>query len=109
LKFFFQNRYKVAKRDNDSVYFEKVPTLSSLPAIQGILLNKIQKQRRRFFGILFLGAIVAKPQPFDCHDTEVCGVDIFQKLVPLVIMKFDTLKKKIIFYFLGYTFSCIGI
>ncbi|CAF1355817.1 unnamed protein product [Rotaria sordida] len=56
-------KYKVAKRDNDSVYFEKVPTLSSLPAVQG--------------------AIVAKPQPFDCHDPEVCGVDIFQKLVPL--------------------------
>ncbi|CAF1159923.1 unnamed protein product [Rotaria sp. Silwood1] len=56
-------KYKVAKRDNDSVYFEKVPTLSSLPAIQG--------------------AIVAKSQPFDCHDAEVCGQDIFQKLVPL--------------------------
>ncbi len=59
------NRYKGAKRDNDSVYFEKVPTLSSLPAIQG--------------------AILAKPQPFDCHDPEVCGADIFQKLVPLVM------------------------
>jgi hypothetical protein len=29
------NRYKAIKRDNDSVYFEKVPTLSSLPAVQG--------------------------------------------------------------------------
>ncbi len=29
------NRYKAVKRDNDSVYFEKVPTLSSLPAVQG--------------------------------------------------------------------------
>ncbi|CAF1230111.1 unnamed protein product [Rotaria magnacalcarata] len=56
-------KQKVAKRDNDSVYFEKVPALSSLPAVQG--------------------AIVAKPQPFDCHDSEVCGPDIFQKLVPL--------------------------
>ncbi|CAF0888609.1 unnamed protein product [Adineta steineri] len=56
-------KYKVAKRDNDSVYFEKVPALSSLPAVQG--------------------AIVAKSQPFDCHDPEVCGTDIFQKLVPL--------------------------
>ncbi|UJR14946.1 hypothetical protein I4U23_001927 [Adineta vaga] len=56
-------KYKVAKRDNDSVYFEKVPALSSLPAVQG--------------------AIVAKSQPFDCHDAEVCGADIFQKLVPL--------------------------
>ncbi|CAF3354792.1 unnamed protein product [Rotaria socialis] len=56
-------KQKVAKRDNDSVYFEKVPALSSLPAVQG--------------------AIVAKPQPFDCHDPEVCGPDIFQKLVPL--------------------------
>lgn len=41
-----------------------MPALSSLPAVQG--------------------AIVAKPQPFDCHDPEVCGTDIFQKLVPLV-------------------------
>ncbi|CAF0965313.1 unnamed protein product [Adineta ricciae] len=56
-------KFKVAKRDNDSVYFEKVPALSSLQAVQG--------------------AIVAKPQPFDCHDAEVCGPDIFQKLVPL--------------------------
>jgi hypothetical protein len=82
------NRYKGAKRDNDSVYFEKVPTLSSLPAIQG--------------------AILAKPQPFDCHDPEVCGADIFQKLVPLVMMKFNEfLKMK--FHFLGCTFSSIGI
>ncbi len=29
------NRYKAIKRDNDSVYFEKVPILSSLPAVQG--------------------------------------------------------------------------
>lgn len=57
-------RYKSAKRDNDSVYYEKVPTLASLPAIQGV--------------------IVAKPQPFDCHDPEVSGTDIFHKLVPLV-------------------------
>jgi len=41
-----------------------VPTLASLQAIQGI--------------------IVAKPQPFDCHDPEVSGTDIFHKLVPLV-------------------------
>jgi hypothetical protein len=34
--FLILNRYKVAKRDNDSVYFEKVPALSSLPAVQGI-------------------------------------------------------------------------
>lgn len=33
----------------------------------------------------FSGVIVAKPQPFDCHDPDVCGADIFQKLVPLVI------------------------
>jgi hypothetical protein len=29
------NRYKAIKRDNDSVYFEKVPALSSLPVVQG--------------------------------------------------------------------------
>jgi tyrosine-protein phosphatase non-receptor type 23 len=59
------NRYKAVKRDNDSVYFEKVPTLTSLSAVQG--------------------AIVAKPQLFDCHDADVSGPDIFQKLVPMVI------------------------
>ena len=57
-------RYTMAKRDNDSVYFEKVPSLTSLPVIQG--------------------AIVAKPQPFDWHDPNVSGQDIFHKLVPLV-------------------------
>jgi hypothetical protein len=36
----FFNRYKVAKRDNDSVYFEKVPTLASLPAIQGSFIGE---------------------------------------------------------------------
>ncbi len=103
----FLIRYKVAKRDNDSVYFEKVPTLSSLPAIQGILLNKIEKKKDYFV----IGAIVAKPQPFDCHDIEVCGADIFQKLVPLVIIIFDKLKNKIlsIVFFSGCTFSGIGI
>ena len=49
------------------MYFEKVPALSSLAAVQG--------------------GIIAKPLPFDCHDPEVCGPDIFQKLVPLVRMK----------------------
>ncbi|CAF0735791.1 unnamed protein product [Adineta steineri] len=58
-------KYKSAKRDNDSVYFEKVPSLSSLPAIQGV--------------------IVAKSQAFDCHNPDVCGVDIFQKLIPMDI------------------------
>jgi hypothetical protein len=38
--------------------------------------------------IWFVGAVVAKSQPFDCHDADVCGVDIFQKLVPLVIIIF---------------------
>jgi len=33
--FIISNRYKSIKRDNDSVYFEKVPTLSSLPVVQG--------------------------------------------------------------------------
>ncbi len=48
--------------------------------------------------ILFIGAIVAKPQPFDCHDPEVSGVDIFQKLVPLVIRIFIKLKNIILFF-----------
>jgi len=51
----------------------------------------ISKNKKDCFVI---GAIVAKPQPFDCHDIEVCGADIFQKLVPLVIIIFDKLKKK---------------
>ncbi|CAF1156375.1 unnamed protein product [Rotaria sp. Silwood1] len=58
-------KYKIVKRDNDSVYFEKVPALSSLPIVQG--------------------AIVAKSQSFDCHDPDVSGPDIFQKLVPMDI------------------------
>jgi hypothetical protein len=33
--FIILNRYKAIKRDNDSIYFEKIPTLSSLPAVQG--------------------------------------------------------------------------
>ena len=32
----------------------------------------------------FQGAIVAKPLLFDCHDSDISGPDIFQKLVPLV-------------------------
>ncbi|CAF0803217.1 unnamed protein product [Didymodactylos carnosus] len=56
-------KYKSAKRDNDSVFFEKVPALSSLTAVQG--------------------AIVAKPQSFDFQDPEVCGPDIFQRLLPM--------------------------
>lgn len=72
-----------AKRDNDSVYFEKVPALSSLPAVQGMIFDTKEKQNTMSF-FLFKGVMVAKPQPFDCHDQEVCGADIFQKLVPLV-------------------------
>ncbi|CAF1153019.1 unnamed protein product [Adineta ricciae] len=58
-------KYKSMKRDNDNVYFEKVPTLSSLPVVRG--------------------AVVAKSQAFDCQNSDVCGADIFQKLVPLDI------------------------
>lgn len=55
--------------------------LSSLPAIQGSAMKKNRKAEKE---IGCLGAIVAKSQAFDCHDPEVCGADIFQKLVPLV-------------------------
>ncbi|CAF4256660.1 unnamed protein product [Rotaria socialis] len=58
-------KYKIAKRDNDNVYFEKIPALSSLPSVQG--------------------AIVAKSQAFDCHDPDVSGPDIFRKLIPMAI------------------------
>ncbi|CAF4841634.1 unnamed protein product, partial [Rotaria socialis] len=30
-------------------------------------------------------AIVAKSQAFDCHDPDVSGPDIFQKLIPMAI------------------------
>lgn len=43
---FFVDRFKAAKRDNDCVYFEKVPALASLPAVQGRSL------RRRFDEII---------------------------------------------------------
>ncbi len=36
------NRYKAIKRDNDSVYFEKVPALSSLPVVQGNSIELIK-------------------------------------------------------------------
>ena len=42
------NRYKAAKRDNDSVYFEKVPTLSNLPAIQGMSSDRIDEEKEYF-------------------------------------------------------------
>lgn len=77
----------MAKRDNDSVYFEKVPALSSLAAVQGSAIRYDTK--KELPRVCFSGVIVAKSQPFDCHDAEVCGTDIFQKLVPLVL--FDRL------------------
>ncbi|CAF3260744.1 unnamed protein product [Rotaria sp. Silwood2] len=79
-------KYKIVKRDNDNVYFEKVPALSSLPTVQGNLIKVIlQKKRQLFVYIIIKGAIVAKPQAFDCHDPDVSGPDIFQKLVPMDI------------------------
>lgn len=47
----------------------------------------------------FSGVIVAKPQPFDCHDPDVCGADIFQKLVPLVIETWWRRFKRFVFDF----------
>ena len=60
----FNGKARATKRDNDSVYFEKVPLLAALPSVQGVS--------------------VAKPQFFDSHDAEISGVDIFHKLIPLV-------------------------
>lgn len=75
----FNGKFKATKRDNDSVYFEKVPILSSLPAVQGVT--------------------VAKSQFFDCHDPDVSGVDIFQKLVPLVKFFVETKRKNVHSFF----------
>ena len=49
--------------------------------------EKIPREREQHSARLplFTGVIVAKPQPFDCHDPDVCGADIFNKLVPMVI------------------------
>ena len=60
---FFYFRLQSAKKDNDFIYHEKIPPLDSLPEIKGAPLVK---------GI-----------PFDATDPEICGVDIFQKLVPM--------------------------
>ena len=83
------SRFKSAKRDNDCVYFEKVPTLASLPAIQGQHATTENNLTLIIIIIIvlssFTGAIVAKPQLFDSHDPDVSGTDIFHKLVPMVI------------------------
>lgn len=76
------NRYKIVKRDNDNVYFEKVPSLTSLPAVQG-KWNGNDGERMKCVRV-YQGVVVAKSQAFDCHDPDVSGPDIFQKLVPMV-------------------------
>ncbi|CAH1788596.1 unnamed protein product, partial [Owenia fusiformis] len=56
-------KYDAAKKDNDFVYHEKEPALDSLPEPKGAkLVNGIA---------------------FNASDPEVCGIDIFHKLVPL--------------------------
>lgn len=47
------HRCKIAKRDNDSVYFEKVPALASLPTIQGMTMIETSTKNLRRFDDLF--------------------------------------------------------
>lgn len=51
---------------------------------------------------------MAKPQAFDCHDSDVSGADIFQKLVPMVRKKRINWNENNL-TILGYTFSNVGI
>ncbi|XP_064646276.1 tyrosine-protein phosphatase non-receptor type 23-like [Lineus longissimus] len=56
-------KHNAAKKDNDFVYHEKVPEISSLPEVKGASLVK---------GIAF-----------DIKDPEIAGQDIFSRLVPM--------------------------
>ncbi|XP_062613644.1 tyrosine-protein phosphatase non-receptor type 23-like [Saccostrea cucullata] len=56
-------KYQSAKKDNDFVYHDKVPDITSLPEVKGASLVK---------GITF-----------NPSDPEVSGPDLFQKLVPM--------------------------
>ena len=82
-------KFRGTKRDNDSVYFEKVPTLASLPAVQAVS--------------------VAKSQFFDCHDAKISGVDIFQKLIPLVKVRRGRDEEKFDSSFLGRASRRFGV
>lgn len=56
-------KFHAAKRENDFVYHDKVPPVDSLPEVKGATLVK---------GI-----------PFSPTDPEICGPDIFARLVPM--------------------------
>lgn len=56
-------RHSSSKKENDFVYHDKVPALSSLPELKGASLVK---------GI-----------PFSPDDPDVSGPDIFARLVPM--------------------------
>lgn len=56
-------RHSSSKKENDFVYHDKVPALSSLPELKGASLVK---------GI-----------PFSPSDPDVSGPDIFARLVPM--------------------------
>ncbi|CAN8002770.1 unnamed protein product [Ixodes hexagonus] len=56
-------KHQAAKKENDFVYHDKVPALDSLPEVRGANLVK---------GI-----------GFSPTDPEICGADIFARLVPL--------------------------
>lgn len=56
-------KLKMAEKENEFVYHEKVPDKSSLPEIKG--------------------AALVKGTPFDIKDVEISGQDIFNRLVPM--------------------------
>ncbi|KAG8194991.1 hypothetical protein JTE90_008169 [Oedothorax gibbosus] len=56
-------KHSSSKKENEFVYHDKVPALTSLPELKGASLVK---------GI-----------PFNITDPEVCGPDIFARLVPM--------------------------
>lgn len=56
-------KLKVAEKENEFVYHEKVPERATLADIKG--------------------ASLVKGTPFDVNDSEVSGADIFQRLVPM--------------------------
>ncbi|XP_070570355.1 tyrosine-protein phosphatase non-receptor type 23-like [Ptychodera flava] len=56
-------KYNAAKKDNDFVYHESVPSLDKMPEIKG--------------------ASLVKALPFQPYDDSVAGPDIFKKLVPM--------------------------
>jgi tyrosine-protein phosphatase non-receptor type 23 len=58
-----EKQLQEAKRENDFIYHEAVPGADQLTAVSGVTL--------------------IKSTPFDVADPEICGPDIFHRLVPI--------------------------